>query len=197
MKNLYRNLGDMEFDGLITDVTPEPIVRGGTIKRLGTAGTLKRGTIMEKGSDGLLYVLGSNPAGEVTEDFNGTGAATTFTLNANPLPLSVKSAKVGTADATISAYNAQTGVVTLSSAPTSGTKNVHITYDNPAPAVPDCVLCDDTDVGTSAEVTASVYVAGCFDPAKCTVAEDYTLSASDKDALRTRGILFKAAAAAN
>ena len=134
MKNLYSKVGEMEFDGLITDVSPEPIVRGGTIRKLGTAATLKRGTILAKSSgsagDGKLVVL-------------GTSAASNETLT------------------------------------------------------PDCILCDDVEVGTSADVTVEVYYAGCFDSAKCTVATGYTVTAADKDALRVRGILFKAAAAAN
>ncbi len=132
MKNLYSKVGEMEFDGLITDITPEPIVRGGTIRKLGTAGTLKRGTILAKssgtGGDGKLVIL-------------GTTAGSNETLT------------------------------------------------------PDCILCDDIDVGTSTDETAEVYYAGCFDPNKCTVASSYTVTEADKDALRVRGILFKAAAA--
>ena len=134
MKNLYSKVGEMEFDGLITDVAPEPIVRGGTIRKLGTAATLKRGTILAKSSgtagDGKLVVLGNTAASNET-------------------------------------------------------------------LTPDCILCDDVDVGTSADVKAAVYVAGCFDINKCTVKTAYTISEDDKDKLRERGILFKSAAAAN
>ena len=62
---------------------------------------------------------------------------------------------------------------------------------------PDCVLCDDVEVGTAADENVAVYTAGCFDPDKVTVAESYTISQTDKDNLRMRGIVFKAAAAAN
>ena len=134
MKNLYSKVGEMEFDGLITDVIPEPIVRGGTIRKLGAAATLVRGTILAKSSgsagDGKLVVL-------------GTTAASNETLT------------------------------------------------------PDCILCDDVDVGTSDDVKTEVYVAGCFDINKCTVKSGYTITADDKDKLRERGILFKSAAAAN
>lgn len=134
MKNLYSKVGDMEFDGLITDITPEAIVRVGTIRKLAVAATLVRGTILAKSSgsagDGKLVVL-------------GTIADTNETLT------------------------------------------------------PDCILCDDIDVGTAADETVEVYYAGCFDPNKCTVASGYTLTEDDKDALRAHGILFKAAAAAN
>lgn len=63
MKNLYSKIGEMEFDGLLTDVNPEPIVRAGTIRKLGTAATLVRGTILARssgsGGDGKLVVLGT------------------------------------------------------------------------------------------------------------------------------------------
>ena len=62
---------------------------------------------------------------------------------------------------------------------------------------PDCVLCDDVEVGTAADENVAVYTAGCFDPDKVTVAESYTISQTDKDNLRMRGIVFKDAAAAN
>ena len=58
---------------------------------------------------------------------------------------------------------------------------------------PDCILCDDTEVGTAEDVPVDVYVAGCFDPEKVTVAEGYTVTQADKDKLRTYSIVFKAA----
>ena len=58
---------------------------------------------------------------------------------------------------------------------------------------PDCILCDDTEVGTAEDAPVDVYVAGCFDPEKVTVAEDYTITQADKDKLRTYSIVFKAA----
>lgn len=62
---------------------------------------------------------------------------------------------------------------------------------------PDCILCDDIEVGTENDEPVAVYTAGCFDPEKVTVADEYTITESDKDALRMRGIVFKAAAPAN
>ena len=62
---------------------------------------------------------------------------------------------------------------------------------------PDCILCDDTVVGTDADVSASVYTAGCFNPNRVHVAEGYTISATDFDALRKYSIVFKAAFAGN
>ena len=54
------------------------------------------------------------------------------------------------------------------------------------------ILCDDTVVGTEADVTTAIYIGGCFDLAKCTVAASHTVSEAEKDALRNGGIIFKA-----
>lgn len=56
-----------------------------------------------------------------------------------------------------------------------------------------CILCDDVEVGTAAEATVAVYLAGCFNPDKLTMASSYTMKEADKDALRDAGIVFKAA----
>lgn len=58
---------------------------------------------------------------------------------------------------------------------------------------PDCILCDDTEVGTAEDVPVDIYVAGCFDPEKVTVAEGYTITQADRDKLRAYSIIFKAA----
>lgn len=66
MSNLYKKIGEMEYDGLISDTVPQVQVRAGTIRKLGTAATLKRGTIMAKSSgtagDGKLVILGTTAA---------------------------------------------------------------------------------------------------------------------------------------
>lgn len=41
-----------------------------------------------------------------------------------------------------------------------------------------------------------MYTAGCFDPGKVIVADEYTITEGDLDALRMRDIVFKAAAPA-
>lgn len=74
--------------------------------------------------------------------------------------------------------------------PTPGTGEVKDTY------TPDCILCDDTEVGTEEDVIVAVYKAGCFNPDRLTVANDYTITEADKDKLRERGIVFKAASPA-
>jgi hypothetical protein len=52
-----------------------------------------------------------------------------------------------------------------------------------------CILCDDTVVGTE-DVKAMAYRQGHFAVEKLTVADDYTLTAEDKETLRGLGILL-------
>lgn len=58
---------------------------------------------------------------------------------------------------------------------------------------PDCILCDDTEVGIDEDVPVDVYAAGCFDPEKVTAADGYAVTRADRDKLRTYSIVFKAA----
>ena len=135
MTNLSKKLGEMNFDGLFTDVVPAVQVRGGTIRKQTTSAvTLKRGTILAKSygtaGDGKLVILGSSAANKDT-------------------------------------------------------------------LTPDCVLCDDGTVGTDADEKDAVYTAGCFDPDKVSATASYSITETDKDNLRMRGIVFKDAAAAD
>ena len=52
-----------------------------------------------------------------------------------------------------------------------------------------CILCDDTEVGTS-DVVAAAYRGGHFTVEKLSVASGYTITAADKAALRDVGILL-------
>ena len=65
-------------------------------------------------------------AGSKSQTFNGDGTSKTFTLTDKPDAVAI--AKVGGSVVTVSAYNKSTGVVTLASAPASGTGNVVISY---------------------------------------------------------------------
>jgi hypothetical protein len=124
MTELSKKIGQMDFDGLRTDLVPPVQARGGVITGGEQAATYKRGTVLGK-ADG-----------------------------------STKLAVLGSAEG----------------------------------LVPDCILCDDVQVEAGADTAISVYTAGCFDPDKVTVADGYTMTDSDLDELRKRGIVFKAAA---
>lgn len=56
-------------------------------------------------------------------------------------------------------------------------------------ATANCILCDDTAVGNE-DVKAMAYRCGHFAVEKLTVADDYTITAADKEKLREVGILL-------
>ncbi len=91
---------------------------------------------------------------------------------------------------TVTSYDASTGVATLAAAPASGTGNVVVYYDEEV-MTPDCILTDDTEIGTAADVTVTVYTAGCFNADALTVEDEYTITKADKDKLRERGIYLR------
>ncbi len=73
---------------------------------------------------------------------------------------------------------------------------LHILGSETSGVIADCILCDDTEISTTSDVSVEIYTAGCFDPNKVTVADGYTITEADKDKLRERGIVFKAASEA-
>lgn len=56
-----------------------------------------------------------------------------------------------------------------------------------------CILADDTEVGTDADVVATAYRTGHFNSAKLIVAAEHTISAEEKEMLRNAGILISEA----
>ncbi len=69
-RDLHEKLGEVTFEQLFAGIEPAALTRGGTIRKLGTAATLKRGTILAKSSgtagDGKLVVLGTTAAANET-----------------------------------------------------------------------------------------------------------------------------------
>ena len=65
MVNLHKHVGDMEFDGLITDIYPHTRVGGGVIRKPSGEEpvTYKRGTLLAvsggTAGDGALVIMGS------------------------------------------------------------------------------------------------------------------------------------------
>lgn len=53
-----------------------------------------------------------------------------------------------------------------------------------------CILCDDTEVGTGADVEALAYRTGHFARNKLIVGSSYALTPADEEALRAAGILL-------
>ena len=65
-RDLHEKIGDVTPENLIAQLDPPALKRAGLIRKLGTAGTLKRGTLLAKSGgsagDGKLVIFGSTPA---------------------------------------------------------------------------------------------------------------------------------------
>lgn len=62
MRELSKKVGDMTYDGLVTDTKPEVIVSGGTIAKGAADTTYVRGTLLGKTSAGKLAIFGTEGA---------------------------------------------------------------------------------------------------------------------------------------
>ena len=183
---LLTQVGVFTPDSLIARVTPPAESFGVEIAALAENAddvNLKRGTVLGRGADGKYAAFGGSAEAKVAE-FNGDGTATTFTLTDKPEK--VDGVKVGTTDAVISAYNSYTGVVTLSSAPAAGTKNVKVSYTLPTGEAPAAILAEDVTVTDEGDVAAVAYRSGCFNRA----AIIGTLIADDEEEMRKLGFRF-------
>ena len=69
-RDLHEKIGSMEFEKLFAGMLPQPIVKPGVIRKLGAAGTLKRGTLLAKssgsGGDGKLVIFGTSAGSNET-----------------------------------------------------------------------------------------------------------------------------------
>lgn len=69
-RDLHEKLGSVEFEKLFAGMQPPAIVKHGTIRKLGTAGTIKRGTLLAKssgsGGDGKLVIFGTSAGSDET-----------------------------------------------------------------------------------------------------------------------------------
>lgn len=69
-RDLHEKVGEMTYENLFAGIEPAALTRGGTIRKLSTAATLKRGTILAKSSgtagDGKLVILGTTAASNET-----------------------------------------------------------------------------------------------------------------------------------
>lgn len=74
MRELSRKIGDMNYDGLFTDITPRPTVRGFVIKKGEAETVYKRGTLFgfKKGAEDELTIMDNSesvtPAFVLTDD---------------------------------------------------------------------------------------------------------------------------------
>jgi len=69
-RDLHEKLGVMEQENLFAGLEPHALTKAGVIRKLGTAGTLKRGTLLAKSSgsagDGKLVIFGTSAASNET-----------------------------------------------------------------------------------------------------------------------------------
>lgn len=184
--DLNRLVGTFVPDNLISGIVPSAEVVSVTLRRLGTAATLARGTLLERSSlDGLLVILGSTEAAaidaaaalyEITADV-AIAAGKTYYTRSGSAGSYVYTAVVGPLVGNIANYWEMTAAAVTAVAAESLT--------------PVYVLAEDTPVGIAADVVAVAFRSGCFSPAHVTVAAEYTITAADLDALRIRDIVFK------
>jgi hypothetical protein len=127
MADLYTAESVNPYDGLVVSAYPPADVFHVTLRKLDSAATLKRGTLLD---------LSTGTAGDGKMVIHGTTAGSNETLTAN------------------------------------------------------CILADDYEVGTAADVIAVAYRTGHFAENKLTVKSGASISATDKETLRDLGILL-------
>jgi len=182
-KHLNRKVGEMEYDKLIAGITPPIHVGSGIIRKLGAEAEYKRGTVLAKSSvDNKLVILGTTPADAVD------AVAPTYALTEDTAL---------TAGKTYYTRSGSEGSYVYTPVDTPDVANITTYYEMTDPGssavaaevlTPDCVLTDNTVIGTTDDVVTTVYTAGCFNKDALIVKTDYTLSEADKDKLRERGL---------
>ena len=69
-RDLHEKLGSVTPENLFAGMEPRPLTKAGVIRKLGTAGTLARGTLLAKSSgsagDGKLVIFGTSAASNET-----------------------------------------------------------------------------------------------------------------------------------
>lgn len=82
------------------------------------------------------------------------------------------------------------GTVLALSAGTAGDGKLVILGSTATTLTANCILAEDVEVGTTADVTVLAYRTGHFARNKLAVASGYTLKATDEEELRKAGILL-------
>ena len=96
--------------------------------------------------------------------------------------------KAATAAATNTRGTEQT--LTARTARDSKQNHLHTTTTTNETLTANCILAEDVEVGTTADVTVLAYRTGHFARNKLAVASGYTLTATDEEELRKAGILL-------
>ena len=188
-RDLHEKIGEVSTENLFASLNPEPIIKPAVIKKGAASATYARGSLMAKGADGKLILLGSDVDATGTASATGDGSTKKFTVIEGGDPSSVLTeVKVGGTATTEYSYNPVTGEIVFDSAPANAA-SIAIKYSTGGGNA-DCVLVDETVVGTTSDENVLVYVTGHFNVSALIVDEDYSISEADKDELRKKGILL-------
>lgn len=180
-------IGSVGYDGLIVSGTPVADTFSVTIRKLGTAATLARGTVLARSNvDDELVILGTTPTA-------GTAA-----VDAIPAAYA-KTEDVALDPDTVYYVKFGTSFVPVSAPDVTDIADYYELVQAYVPAVPagaaeiltpDCILTDDVAVGTAVDVTALAYRTGHFARNKIIVKTGYTFTSADEQTLRGKGILL-------
>ena len=188
-RDLHEKVGVVTPENLFAGLDPIPQLKPGTIAKGSAEATYKRGSLMAKRADGKLILLGSDVDATGTASATGDGSTVKFPVIVGGDPSSVLTeVKVGGTATTEYSYNPVTGEIVFDSAPANAAA-IAIKY-SVGGGNADCVLADDTVVGTTNDENVLVYFFGHFNVSALTVAEDYAITEADKDELRKKGILL-------
>ena len=188
-RDLHEKIGEVTVENLFAGLDPIPQLKPGTIAKGAAEATYKRGSLMAKGADGKLSLIGSDVDATGTASATGDGSTVKFPVIVGGDPTSVLTeVKVGGTATTAYSYNPVTGEIVFDEAPANAA-SIAIKYTTGGGNA-DCVLAEDVTVGTTDDENVLVYIAGCFNEDALIVAEGYTISAADKDELRKKGILL-------
>lgn len=187
-RDLHEKIGSVIPENLFAGLEPSALKAAGTIAKGDAEATYVRGTLLAKGADGKLIVIGSD-ADEGSFSATGDGTKTKFSLiDGGVIPTGIKEVKVDGTAVTAYTYNSVVGELEFEEAP-GNTKAIAVTTLIGGGNA-DCVLAEDVTVGTENDENVLVYIAGNFNADELIVAEGYEISAADKDLLRMKGIIL-------
>ncbi len=188
-RDLHEKLGSVTPENLFAKLDPPALKDAGTIAHGAASAEYLRGSLMAKGADGKLSLIGSDVDATGTASGTGDGSTVKFPVIVGGDPTSkLTEVKVGGTATTAYSYNPVTGEIVFDEAPANAA-SIAIKYTTGGGNA-DCVLAENVTVGTTNDENVLVYIAGCFNEDALIVAEGYTISAADKDELRKKGILL-------
>lgn len=188
-RDLHEKIGEVAVENLFAGLEPKALKGKGIIAHTATKTTYKRGSLMSKGADGKLYLLGSDVDATGTASATGDGSTKKFSVIDGGDPTSkLTEVKVGGTATTAYSYNPVTGEILFDTAPANSAA-IAIKYSTGGGNA-DCVLVDETEVGTTSDENVVVWIGGNFIEASLIVATGYSITEADRDELRKKGIVL-------